>query len=110
MLDLRLYILQRVTALIMAPLVLGHIAVMIVAVRGGLSAEEILSRTQGSLLWAGFYGTFVLAASVHAAIGLRVVVFEYAKLKGLALSLFTWAVFLALLFMGTRAVFAVTAP
>ena len=29
MLDVRLYMLQRLTALIMAPLVIGHIAVMI---------------------------------------------------------------------------------
>ena len=39
MLDLRLYMLQRLTALIMAPLVIGHIAVMIYAVTfagGGL--------------------------------------------------------------------------
>ena len=49
MLDIRLYMLQRITALIMAPLTLGHIAVMIYAVQGGLSADEILARTQGSI-------------------------------------------------------------
>ena len=49
MLELRLYMAQRITALIMAPLVIGHIAVMIYAVQGGLSAGEILGRTQGSL-------------------------------------------------------------
>ena len=42
MLELRLYMAQRITALIMAPLVIGHIAVMIYAVQGGLSAGEIL--------------------------------------------------------------------
>ena len=47
MLELRLYMAQRITALIMAPLVIGHIAVMIYAVQGGLSAGEILGRTQG---------------------------------------------------------------
>ena len=47
--DLRLYMLQRITALLMAPLVLGHLAVMIYAIQGGLSAAEILGRTQGSL-------------------------------------------------------------
>ena len=31
MLELRLYMAQRITALIMAPLVIGHIAVMIYA-------------------------------------------------------------------------------
>ena len=38
MLDLRLYMAQRLSALVMAPLVIGHIAVMIYAVQGGLSA------------------------------------------------------------------------
>ena len=56
MLDLRLYMLQRVTALLMAPLVLGHLAVMIYAVQGGLTTAEILGRTQGSVAWFLFYG------------------------------------------------------
>ncbi|MGB2411815.1 MAG: succinate dehydrogenase, partial [Candidatus Puniceispirillaceae bacterium] len=51
MLDFRLYMAQRLSALIMAPLVIGHLAVMIYAVRGGLSAGEILGRTHGSLFW-----------------------------------------------------------
>ena len=71
MLDLRLYMAQRLSALLMAPLVIGHIAVMIYAVQGGLSAGEILGRTRGSLFWALFYGGFVVAVSIHAAIGLR---------------------------------------
>ncbi|NCF47144.1 MAG: succinate dehydrogenase, partial [Alphaproteobacteria bacterium] len=56
MLTVRLYMLQRVTALLMAPLVVGHIGVMIYAVQGGLSAAEILGRTQGSVFWFSFYG------------------------------------------------------
>ena len=62
MLDLRLYMLQRLTALIMAPLVIGHIAVMIYAVQGGLTVDEILARTQGSVAWFLFYGSFVVEA------------------------------------------------
>ncbi|MEE9313610.1 MAG: succinate dehydrogenase [Rhizobiaceae bacterium] len=108
MLNTNLYMLQRITALIMAPLVLGHIAVMIYAARGGLSAAEILSRTQGSVWWMLFYGTFVAAVSIHAAIGLRVIVFEIFKLKGAGLVLFTWATFIGLAFLGFRAVYAVT--
>lgn len=109
MLNLKLYMAQRLSALIMAPLVLGHIAVMIYAVRGGLTADEILSRTQGSIWWALFYGTFVGAVAVHAAIGLRVVVFESTGLKGGGLTAFTWAVFLLLAGLGFRAVYAVVA-
>ena len=108
MLDVRLYMLQRITALIMAPLTLGHIAVMIYAVQGGISAQEILERTQGSVFWFLFYGIFVLAVSIHGAIGLRVVVYETLGLKGSALSIFTWAVGIILLVMGSYAVVAVT--
>ena len=108
MLDLRLFLLQRISALIMVPLVLGHIAVMIYAVQGGLTTGEILGRTQGSLFWALFYGLFVAAVSVHAAIGLRVIAFEMLKIKGPWLTLFTWAICLGLLIMGGRAVIAVT--
>ena len=93
----------------MAPLVLGHIAVMIYAVQGGLSAAEILGRTQGSLFWALYYGSFVLAVAIHAAIGLRVILFEMFKINGTPLNLLAWAVAISLLFMGGRAVYAVTA-
>lgn len=109
MLDIRLYMLQRLSALVMAPLVLGHIIVMIYAVQGGLTPSEILGRTQGSVAWAAFYGLFVLAVAVHAAIGLRVIVFETLKLRGAPLTGFTLMVFLLLLALGARAVYAVTA-
>lgn len=108
MLDLRLYMLQRITALIMAPLTLGHIAVMIYAVQGGLSAEEILGRTQGSVFWFLFYGSFVLAVSVHAAIGLRVILHETFGLHGKVLQILTLGVGIALIAMGLQALFAVT--
>ncbi len=107
MLDVRLYLAQRLSAFVMAPLVLGHLAVMIYAVQGGLSAAEILSRTQGSLWWGSFYGLFVLAVSIHAAIGLRVIVHEHLKLSGAMLNAFTWLVGIVLLAMGGRAVAAV---
>lgn len=108
MLDVRLYLLQRLTALIMAPLVIGHIAVMIYAVQGGLTASEILGRTQGSVWWMLFYGLFVIAVSIHAAIGLRVVVYEWLGVRGVLLSLFTTLVFVGLLALGLQAVMSVT--
>ncbi len=108
MLNLRLYMLQRLTALLMAPLVLGHLAVMIYAIQGGLSAAEILGRTQGSALWFLFYGTFVVAVAVHGAIGLRAIAHEWGGLRGPALDLFMWATGLALFALGARAVWAVT--
>ncbi len=105
--DFRLYLLQRITAMIMAPLVILHLGVIIVAIQGGLDSAEILSRTQGSIFWGSAYGLFVLVVSIHAAIGIRVVLFEWASLKGVLLDTISWLVFAVLLTMGARAVFAV---
>lgn len=107
MLSVRLYLAQRITALIMAPLVIGHIAVMIYAVQGGLTAEEILSRTSGSVGWALFYGTFAVAAAVHAAIGLRAIAYEHLKLQGPALEAAMWGVGATLAGFGLFSVYAV---
>ena len=108
MLDIRLYMAQRLSALIMVPLVIGHIAVMIYAVQGGLTVAEILARTQGSVAWFLFYGSFVVAASVHGAIGVRVISFEWLGIKAYTLTLFSWSVFMALLVLGGKAVYSVT--
>ena len=107
--NLRLYMAQRISALIMAPLVLGHIAVMIYAIQGGLSAAEILGRTQGSIAWALFYGLFVVAVAVHAAIGLRTVLAEWAGLRGALLNGAAGMIGLGLLVLGLVAVYGVTA-
>ena len=108
MLNFKLYMAQRLTALLMAPLVLGHLAMMIYAIQGGLSSAEILGRTQGSFAWFLFYGTFVLAVSVHGAIGLRTIAYEWAGLKGVLLEVFMWLAGLVLFTLGARAVWAVT--
>ena len=107
--DFTLYMIQRLSALVMAPLVLGHLAVMIYAVQGGLTAEEILSRTQGSLAWGAFYGLFAVAVSIHAAIGLRVIAHEVLGLDGAALNLLAIVALVVLLSTGLFAVYAVTA-
>ena len=108
MLNIRLYMLQRITALLMAPLVIGHLVVIIYAIQGGLSSAEILGRTQGSLIWFAVYGTFVLAVALHGAIGVRVIIHEWFGVQGHALEAAMWAVGLGLLGLGARAVFAVT--
>ena len=107
--DFALYMIQRLSALVLAPLVIGHLGVMVYAVRGGLTAEEILGRTQGSLGWGLFYGVFVLAVAVHGSIGLRVIVHEVAGLSGAALNALALAAFAILLTTGALAVIAVTA-
>ena len=108
MLNLRLYMAQRISALLMAPLVVGHLAVMIYAIQGGLSAAEILGRTQGSVARFLFYGLFVVAVSVHAAIGLRTIAYEWGGLRGTLLDVLAWLVGVGLLVTGARAVWAVT--
>lgn len=105
--NVRISLLQRLTAMVMAPLVLGHLAVMIYAIQGGLTAAEIMSRTRGSLGWGLFYGLFVLAVSIHAAIGIRVIAEEWFKLKGVALQAVALAIGFGLLVLGGRAVYAV---
>ena len=100
--------LQRLSALIMAPLTLGHIGVMIYAVQGGLTTAEILARTQGSFGWFAFYGLFVCAVSVHAAIGLRTIMHEVLGLQGRPLTVTSWGILLMLFLLGMRAVIGVT--
>ena len=104
---IKLYLLQRLSALVMAPLVLVHLVVIIYAVRNGLSASAILERTQGSLVWFAVYGSFVIALALHAAIGLRVVASEWLSLRGVALELVMWVSGILLAALGGRAVFAV---
>ncbi|MFT5894856.1 MAG: fumarate reductase subunit C [bacterium] len=108
MLDIRLYVLQRLTALVIAPLTLVHIGVMIYAIQGGLSASEILGRTQDSIFWFLFYGLFVISVSIHAAIGMRVIIAETFKVGGLLLNAISWGMLLLSLYMGALAVLAVT--
>jgi fumarate reductase subunit C len=110
MLELRLYLAQRISAAIIAPLVLIHLGMMIYAIQGGLDAAEILSRTRGSVLWALNYGLFVIAVAVHAAIGLRKVLSEWFSLRGNALGMASWFSFAVFLVLGLRAVYAVVMP
>ncbi len=107
--DRRLFLAQRLSAMVLAPLVLTHLGVILYAIRGGLSAAEILGRTQGSTGWALFYGAFVLAVAVHAPIGLRTVLSEWTPLPRRAADALAITFGLALLALGLRAVWIVTA-
>jgi len=99
---------QRASAAVLALCVVVHLATMIIAVREGLSAGEILARTRGSVGWAAFYAVFVVAVAVHAPIGLRVVAGEWAGLRGRGVDVVLTVLGLALLGLGARAVYAVT--
>ncbi len=105
----RLFLLQRLTAMLLGPLVLVHLGLVLVAIRGGLTAAEILGRTQGSVGWALFYGLFVIAAAVHAPIGLRNVLNEWTPLARRTVDIACLAFAALLLALGLRAVWAVVA-
>ena len=105
--NVRLYLLQRLTALLMVPLIIGHLAIIFYATRKGLTAGDILGRTRGSLGWGLYYGAFVLAASVHGAIGVRGIAMEWAGIRGRQLDLLMWGFGLVLTALGLRAVYAV---
>lgn len=103
-LELWLYIAQRGSALVLAPLVFLHLAVILYAVAGGLSAGEILGRTRSSMLWPAIYTLFVVAAAIHAAIGLRVVIREWTSWRNRSLDVAMLGVGVVLLLLGLRAV------
>ncbi len=109
-LEARLWMLQRASAAALAFCVLVHLATMIYEVRGGLGAADILARTRGNLAWAIFYGFFVTMVSVHAAVGLRTILGEWAGLRGRAGLVVALVVALSLFAFGLRAVGAVVRP
>ena len=100
-----MWLAQRASAALLAVCVAVHLVTIVYAVRGGLSAAEILERTRGSGAWFAFYSIFVLAVTVHAPIGLRSVLGEWLGWRDFALLLF--AAFLA--WAGMRAVLGVFA-
>ncbi len=106
--ELHLFIAQRVSAAVLAPLVLIHLVTIVLAVRNGLTAQEILARTEGSLFWMLFYGLFVIAAAVHAPIGMRTILREMTAWRGRSLDVAALLFGLLLLALGFRAVGAVT--
>ena len=107
LLEARLFALQRITALLMAPLVLLHVGVILYAVRAGLSAADILGRTQGSWLWIPVYTLFVLCVSLHVPIGLRAILIEWTGLSRRRAGQTCLLFGLLLLALGLRAVIAV---
>src|SRR6516164_1708072 len=104
---LRLYVAQRLTAVLMAPMLLLHLAMIFYATRNGLTAADILGRTHGSIAAALFYGAFVAAASVHAAIGVQTVLLEWTTLERRGATATALVLFMLLLVLGLRAVAAV---
>jgi fumarate reductase subunit C len=106
----RLYVWQRLTAMLMVPLIAVHLIVIVYATNRGLSAAEILGRTRGSIAWGLYYSLFVFAASIHGAIGVRGVAREWLGWREKACDRLMWVFGAVLLVLGLRAVFAVAMP
>ena len=102
-----LWVAQRATAAILSLCIVVHLATIIYAVQGGLSAAEILGRTRGNAAWLAFYSLFVIAAAIHAPIGLRPVLGEWLHWRGASREVFVLSFGIFLLWAGMRAVLGV---
>ncbi|MGZ8154591.1 MAG: succinate dehydrogenase [Burkholderiales bacterium] len=100
---------QRASAVVLAICVIVHLITMTYAIRNGITAAEILSRTRASAGWAAFYAIFVAAVAVHAPIGVRTVLSETLAWRGRSLDLAMLLLAVALAWFGWRAVYAVVA-
>lgn len=105
--QVRLWYWQRISAMALAFFVLVHLAIIIYAVRGGLSGAEILARTHGSWTFGLFYAAFVVACAVHVPIGVDRVLREMLGMPERAATLLSSLFGLLLLLMGLRAVYGV---
>jgi fumarate reductase subunit C len=92
---------------VLALCVTVHLVTIVYAVRGGLTAAEILARTRGNNAWLAFYALFVVAVSIHAPIGLRAVLGEWVRWRGASREFVLLLFSMILLWMGMRAVLGV---
>lgn len=104
-----LWVAQRASAAVLAVCVIVHLATIVYAVRGDLSAAEILSRVEGNAAWLMFYVIFVLAAAVHAPIGIRTVLMESTPLPPRLADGLSAAALIIILVMGLRTAFGLYA-
>jgi fumarate reductase subunit C len=104
-----LWVAQRASAVVLAFCVAVHLATIIYAVQGGLSAAEILGRTRGSAAWFAFYAVFVVAVTVHAPIGLRSILAEWLRWRGWSRDVFLVVLAALLAWTGFDAAFTLFA-
>jgi fumarate reductase subunit C len=105
-----LFVVQRVSAGVLALAVTVHLATILYAVRAGLDAEEVLGRTRENIWFLTFYLIFVLAVAIHAPIGLRNILREWTRWHGRSLDVALALFAVILLLLGVRAALAVYLP
>ena len=105
-LQAKLWYAQRISAMVLGICVAIHLLIIFYAIRDGLSAQEILGRTQGNIGFAIFYEIFVIACFVHAPIGVANILQETFPKSAMVRPV---SILLALLILvlGTVAVFGV---
>jgi fumarate reductase subunit C len=104
--EVRLWYWGRISAMALSFFVMVHLAVIIYAVRGGLTGTEILGRTHGNIAFGLFYTAFVLACAVHVPLGLARILRE-TVMSDRAASVVSALFGLLLLVLGLRAVYGV---
>jgi len=102
--ETRLWLAQRLSAMVLGVCVIVHLITIVIAVQGGLSAAEITQRVGGNPAWTAFYAVFVIAISVHAPIGLRAVLAEMTKLPARRVDLLCFIAAALLFVLGMRVV------
>ena len=105
-LQAKLWYAQRISAMVLGVCVAIHLVMIFYAIRGGLTAQEILGRTQGNLGFAIFYEIFDLACFVHAPIGVANILQETIPQVGMTKPI-SWLLALLILVLGTTAVIGV---
>lgn len=99
-----LWLAQRTSGSVLALAVTVHLLGIIAAQQGGLTAAEIIARVGGNTAWASFYGVFVVAAAIHAPIGVRTILSEMTPLPRFSVNALAGLFGLGMLVMGMGAV------
>jgi len=103
-----LQFMQKFSAAIMIPLIVGHIGLTLYARQAGLSATQILDRIEGHVGWITFYSLLVVAVAIHGPIGVRNIINSWTRWRGLSLDLAVSLLSGVLLFLGLTAVGTMT--
>jgi len=104
---LALFYLQRASGVLLAALLVIHLATIGYAVQGELTVSEIIDRVRSNRLWSVFYFLFIVIALAHASIGLRNVLTEMLNIPKRAVDAAAAAYLIAALYLGFGAMQAI---
>ena len=99
-----LWVAQRLTAALLIVGAVIHMATNVYAVRGGLSAAEVVDRIHGNQVWLVFYLAFATTAAIHGPLGLRTILLEMTPIKACRINVAMGGFAVIVLWLGWRAV------